>query len=71
MPRLTNDPGRRDSSAQPSDDEIAVAIAKLFTSRPPATHELFADPVVRMRIGMLIARAINEPRKPRAGSKSR
>jgi hypothetical protein len=70
MPRLTNDPCR-DSSAQPSDDEITVAIAELFTSRPPTAHEWFADPVVQMRIGMLITRAINEPRKPRAGSKSR
>jgi hypothetical protein len=71
MPRLPNntDP---DFSASPSDDKIIDAdILELFASRPLGVDELFVDPIVRMRIGMLITRAINKPTRPQRRLKSR
>jgi hypothetical protein len=59
-------------SASPSDDKIIDAdILELFASRPLGVDELFADPIVRMRIGMLITRAINKPTRPQRRLKSR
>jgi hypothetical protein len=69
MPRLPNKPDR-DFSARPSDNEIDVDIAGLFTSQPPEVDESFADPIVRMRIGLLITRAMNESKSPRRRNKS-
>ena len=57
MPRLPNDPDR-DFSASQSEDDIHAEIAELFTSRPPGMLELFADPIIRMRVGVLIAQAL-------------
>jgi hypothetical protein len=71
---LFNNPDRdnpdRDSSAGRSEDDIDADIAKLFTSPPPGLDEFFADPIVRMRIGVLIADAINEPTRPQRRHKS-
>ena len=69
MPRL---PNRPDCNPPPSqgNDEINARIAKLFASPPPRLDELFADPIVRMRIGVLIAQAINEPTRPQRRHKS-
>jgi hypothetical protein len=60
MVRTPDDPGR-DFSASQSDDNIDVDIAELFASQPPGVEEFFADSKVGMRIGMLIAQAINKP----------
>jgi hypothetical protein len=62
MPRLPNNTGR-DFSASLS-VKIAANIAKLFASRPLRVDELFAHPIARMRIRVLIARAMNKPTKP-------
>jgi hypothetical protein len=70
MPRL---PGHsdRDFSAGQSKDEIAADFAKLFASQPPTVDEFFADPIARMRIGMLITRAMDKPARPRRRIKPR
>jgi len=60
MPRLPNNPDR-DFSASQSEDDINADIAELFASRPLGIVELFADSVVRMRIGSLIRDAMNKP----------
>jgi len=69
MPCLPNN-ADRDFSASPS-VKIAANIEELFASRPLRVDELFADPIVRMRIGMLIARAMNTPTRPQRRVKSR
>jgi hypothetical protein len=58
MPRLPNNPDR-DFSVSQSEDEINADIAEFFASRPLGIDELFADPIVRMRIGSLIREAMN------------
>jgi hypothetical protein len=70
MPRLPSNPDR-DFSASPSDNEVEAEIAKLFASQPPGMGEFFEDPIVRLRIGMLITRALNRPMRPRRRPKSR
>ena len=64
MPRLPTNPDR-DFSASQSEDEINTDIAEFFASRPPGTVELFADPIVQMRIGSLIGEAMNRPTRLR------
>jgi hypothetical protein len=59
MPRLLNNPDR-DFLASQSEDDINAEIAEFFASRPLGIAELFADPIVQMRIGSLITEAINE-----------
>ena len=63
MPRLPNHP-ETDLSPNQGDDEINAKIAELFVSRPLGVDEFFADPIVRMRIGILIAQAMNKPTAP-------
>jgi hypothetical protein len=70
MPRLPGNSGR-DFSASQSKDEIAADIAELFATRPPAVDEFFANSNARMRIGVLIARAMDQPMRPRRPVKSR
>ena len=41
-------------SASQSEGDINADIAEFFASRPLELVELFADPIVRMRIGSLI-----------------
>ena len=60
MPHLPSKPDR-DFAAHPGGDKIDADLAKLFASRPPDVDELYADPTVRMRIGMLITAAMNKP----------
>jgi len=60
MVRTPDDPDR-DFLGSQSDDNIDADIAELFASRPPGMEEFFADSRVRVRIGMLIAQAINKP----------
>jgi hypothetical protein len=69
MPRLPNDPDR-DFLASQSEDDIHAEIAELFASRPTGMLELFADPIVRMRVGVLIAQAVAAPTKPQRRDKS-
>jgi hypothetical protein len=64
MPRLPNNPDR-DFSASQSEDDINADIAEFFASRPLGIVELFADPIVRMRIGSLIREAMNRPTRLR------
>jgi hypothetical protein len=64
MRRLPGNPDR-DVSAKPNDRGIDANIAALFASRPPTVDEFFADPIVQMRIGMLITQAVNKPTGPR------
>jgi len=63
MPRLPNNPDRV-SSVSRSDDKIDAEIAELFASRPAGVGELYADPFVQTRIGMLITEAMNTPMRP-------
>ncbi len=69
MPRLANDPDR-DFSANQSQDDTDAEIAELFASRAPGMLELFADHIVRMRVGVLIAQAMAAPTKPQRRAKS-
>ena len=69
MPRLPNDQDR-DFSASQTEDDIHAEIAELFASRPPGMLELFADPIVRMRVEVLIAQAMAAPTKPQRRDKS-
>ena len=69
MPRLPNDP-ERDFSASQGEDDIHAEIAELFASRPPGMLELFADPIIRMRVGVLIAQALAAPTKRQRRDKS-
>ena len=64
MPRLPNNPDR-DFLASQSEDDINADIAEFFASRPLGVVELFLDPIVRMRIGSLIAEAMNRPTRSR------
>ena len=64
MPRLPDNPGR-DLSANASNDKFAADIAELFASEPPEVDDAFADSIVRMRIGNLIAQAMETPAKLR------
>jgi hypothetical protein len=65
MPRQPNKPDRdfaaRDFAVHPGGDKIDADLAELFALRPPGVDELYADPTVRMRIGMLITAAMNKP----------
>jgi hypothetical protein len=70
MPRLPNNPDRV-SSVSRSDDKIDAEIAELFASRPVGVGELYADPFVQTRIGMLITEAMNTPTRPQRRIKSR
>ena len=63
MPHLPNGPDY-EASAELRDDEVDDKIAELFLARPPTVDEFFADPIVRMRIGMLIAQAMSTPTGP-------
>jgi hypothetical protein len=64
VPRLPNNPDR-DFSANASNEKFAADIAELFASEPPGVDEAFADSNVRMRIGNLIAQAMDRPAKLR------
>jgi hypothetical protein len=71
MPRLPKNPDRV-SSVSRSDDKIGDAeIVELFASRPLGVGELYADPFVQTRIGMLIARGMNSPTSRQRRRKSR
>jgi hypothetical protein len=70
MPRLPNNPDR-DFSASQSEDDINANIAEFFASRPLGIVELFADPIVRMRLGSLIGEAMNRPTEVAAQSQAR
>ncbi len=52
MPRLPDNPDR-DFSASQSEDDIHAEIAELFAGRTQGMLELFVEPAVRMRVGML------------------
>ncbi len=70
MPRLSDNPDF-DVSASVSDNKFVVEIEELFASKPPGVEEFFADSIVRMRIGMLIAQAMDRPTKSARRDKSR
>jgi hypothetical protein len=63
--------GDFDSVRQPNGVEIDAEIAELFASRPADFEEFFADSSVRMKIGMLIAQAVEQPLAPRRRRKPR
>ena len=52
MTQLPSNPDR-DFSANQSEDDIHAEIAELFASRTQGMLELFVEPAVRMRVGML------------------
>lgn len=56
----------REVSTKPSDGTMAADIAKLLGSQPPTVNDLVADPMVLMRIGTLITRAVDNKRARRA-----
>ena len=64
MPRLSYNPDA-DFSTGASDEKLAVDIAELFAARPLGVDEAFADSSVQMRIGNLIAQAMDRRTKPR------
>jgi hypothetical protein len=64
MPRLRDSPDW-DLSTGASDEKLAADIAELFAARPLGVDEAFADSIVRMRIGNLIAQAMDRPAKLR------
>ena len=70
MPRLPNNPDR-DFSAGQSEDYINANVAELFASRPLEVTELFADPIVQMRIGRLITEAMSKRTRRQLADKSR
>jgi hypothetical protein len=70
MPRLPNNPDW-DYSAGASDEKLAADIAELFAARPLGVDEAFADSSLRMRIGNLIAQAMDRRTKPHRREKSR
>jgi hypothetical protein len=70
MPRLPNNPDR-DFLASQSEGDINADIAEFFASRPLGIVELFADPIVRMRIGSLIGEAVNRTTRLRRKSQAR
>jgi hypothetical protein len=70
VPRVSDDPNR-EFLANQGEDSIGANIAELFASPAPELDELFADPMVRTRIGVLIAQAITEPTSPQRRLKSR
>jgi hypothetical protein len=61
----------RDFSVSQSKEDIDADIAELFASRPPTVDELFADPIVQMRMATLIMRAVSKPAKPQRREDSR
>lgn len=64
MPRLPSNPDW-DFPTAASDEKLAADIAELFAARPLGVDEAFADSSVRMRIGNLIAQAMDKPTKLR------
>jgi hypothetical protein len=70
MPRLPHNPDR-DFSASPRDGKFHADVAEFFATTPLAMGDFFADPIVQMRIGALITRAMNGPTKPQRRGKSR
>jgi hypothetical protein len=50
---------------------LSFDIAELLSSTPPALDELLADPIVRLRIGTIVARAVREPTRPQRRAKPR
>jgi len=69
MTRVPNNNPDRDFSASQSEDDINADIAEFFASRPLGIVELFADAIVRMRIGSLITEAMNRPTRSRRRAK--
>jgi hypothetical protein len=61
----------REVVTKPSDGTIAGHIAKLLASQPPTVDDLVSDPMVRMRIGTLITRAVERQAKPPCRVKTR
>ena len=70
MPCLPNNPDR-DFSAGQSEDDINANVAELFASRPLGVAELFADPIVQMRIGRLITEAMSKRTRRQRADKPR
>ena len=71
MSRSTNNPDR-DFSAGPFEGELDEGTAKrLFASRPLSVIELSFDPIVRMRVGKLIALAVSTTTRLRRRLSSR
>jgi hypothetical protein len=62
MPRQTIDSNHADA-AQLRDNDSDSDLAELFALPPQGVHELSADPIVGMRIGILITAAMNKPAK--------
>lgn len=60
-----------DTSTKRTRDAIPGEIAELMATPPPSMDEFFGAATVRMRIGMLIAQAMNTPMRPRQPHKSR
>ena len=60
-----------DTSTKRTRDAIPREIAELMATPPLSMDEFFGAATVRMRIGMLIAQAMNTPMRPRRPHKSR
>jgi hypothetical protein len=71
MSRSSNTPDR-DFSAGSFEDKLDEGTAKrLFASRPLGLMELSFDPIVRMRVGKLIALAVSTTKRLRRRRSSR
>ena len=63
---------RRDDAEKADDRALSFNIAELLSSAPPAFDEFFADPIVRLRIGTILTRAVlREPTRPQRRGKPR
>ena len=60
-----------DTSTKRTRDAIPGEMAELMATPPLLMGECFGAATVRMRIGMLIAQAMNTPMRPRQPHKSR
>jgi hypothetical protein len=61
----------RDDAEKVDGRALSFDIAELLSSMPPALDELLADPIVRLRIGTIVTRAVREPTRPQRRAKPR
>lgn len=61
----------RDHAENADGRALTLDIAELLSSVPPALDEIFADPIVRLRIGTIVTRAVREPMNPQRRTRPR
>jgi hypothetical protein len=61
----------RDGAEKADGRALTLDIAELLSSAPPALDEFFADPIVRLRVGKIVTRAVCESTKPQRRARPR